>query len=249
MNPLVVGNWKMHKTAAEAVASIRTLLAADLSSVSADAALCPPFTALAAASEALAGSRIALGAQTMHAHASGAYTGEISPVMLREFGVVYVILGHSERRAYDNETDAAVNAKVRAALAHGMTPLVAVGDTAEEHAAGATIARVVAQTRATFDGIAATDVARCVVAYEPIWAIGTGNVERPDNANATMGQIRTAVDGLAHARILYGGSVKPDNIAELLAQPHIDGALVGGASLDPHAFATLLRNSRKGTFA
>ncbi|GAC1544272.1 MAG: triose-phosphate isomerase [Candidatus Velthaea sp.] len=249
MKTLVVGNWKMHKTAAEAVAFVRALPDLRDTGAYADAVICPAFTALAAVHAALGALPIGLGAQTMHWAENGAYTGEISALMLRETGVSWVILGHSERRAACGEIDAAIAKKIRTALDHGITPVVAVGETAEEHAAGRARERVVAQTQAAFAQMSESDVARCVVAYEPIWAIGTGNVDHPHDANAVMGAIRASVPGLTQARILYGGSVKPDNIAALVAQPNIDGALVGGASLDPTSFATLVQNARKGAAA
>ncbi|MFN2459939.1 MAG: triose-phosphate isomerase [Candidatus Velthaea sp.] len=245
MKTLVVGNWKMHKTAAEAVAFVDAVRALAPDLAHADAVVAPAFTALAATSAALAGTGIGLAAQTMHWADSGPYTGEVSPPMLLECGARWVILGHSERRTACAEVDVSINKKVGAALAHGLTPIVAVGETAEEHAAGLARERVIAQTQAAFEGIAPREVARCVVAYEPIWAIGTGNVDRPEDADAVMGQIRACVTGLEHTRILYGGSVKPDNIAGLVAQRHIDGALVGGASLDPSSFTALVRNARK----
>lgn len=238
--PLIAGNWKMFKTRAETSAYIAALRSREPLPTDVDAVLCPPFTALATAQAALDGSSVALGAQTMAAEENGAFTGEISPLMLRDVGVRFVILGHSERRRDNGESDAAINRKIVAALAHGMTPIVAVGETAQEHAAGQTTARVVAQTQAAFAGRSAAEVAQCVVAYEPIWAIGSGNADTPEGANAVMAAIRAALPGLEHARLLYGGSVKPENIAALLAQPHIDGALVGGASLDPTSFAALL---------
>jgi triosephosphate isomerase len=243
---LIVGNWKMNKTVAAATAFVHELLALQPDLSAAEAVVCPPFTALPAVAYACAGSEISVGAQTMHWAAAGAYTGEISASMLVGLGVEWVILGHSERREFAAESDESVNRKVVAALAAGLVPIVAVGETAAEHAAGLASERVCAQTRGAFAGVAAVDVATCVVAYEPIWAIGTGKIDSPEGANATMGAIRGAVDGLAYARILYGGSVKPDNIAALVAQPNIDGALVGGASLDPGSFAALLRNARKG---
>jgi len=246
---LIVGNWKMHKTVAAATTFVHQLLALKPDLNAADAVVCPTFTALPAVAHALDGSTIEVGAQTMHWASSGAHTGEVSAPMLVELGVRWVILGHSERRRDDAESDLSVNRKVIAALAAGLIPVVAVGETAEEHAAGLAAERVVAQTRAAFDGVASADLARCVVAYEPIWAIGTGKTDEPADANATMGEIRGAVAGLAHARILYGGSVKPDNIAALIAQPNIDGALVGGASLDPASFAAVLHNARKGAHA
>jgi triosephosphate isomerase (TIM) len=241
--PLIAGNWKMHKTLEEARQLAQGLVAATLPA-GVDVAVCPPFTALAVVAHVLAGSRIALGAQTMHEAPEGAFTGEISPVMLRDVGVRYVILGHSERRQYFNETDAAVARKVRSALDYGLLPIVAVGETAEEHAAGATVEKVVRQTRAAFAGVAAGEVTTCVVAYEPIWAIGTGNVDAPENANAVMERIRECVPGLDGARILYGGSMKGDNAPALMAQPNIDGGLIGGASLTLPSFLAVIEAAR-----
>lgn len=249
MKTLVVANWKMHKTPVEAVRFVRELLALEPDVSHADAVLCPPFVALGAVRDALGDAPVGLGAQTMHWADSGAFTGEISPPMLIACGAGWVILGHSERRALANETDAAINQKIRAALAYGITPILAVGETHAEHAAGLARERVCAQTRAAFDGVADADVARCVVAYEPIWAIGSGNIDSPAGANAIMGAIRACVPGLRAVRILYGGSVKPENIAALVAEEHIGGALVGGASLDPTSFAALLHNARKGVAA
>ena len=242
--PLVAANWKMHKTACEAIDFVRDLLTLQPNCAHVDAVICPPFTALAAVHDALGKSPIELGAQTMWYADSGAFTGEISPRMLIESGVRWVVLGHSERRRYCGEVDATINRKIRAALAHGITPIVAVGDTPAEHAAGITLQRVVEQARAASSGIAEDEVARCVVAYEPVWAIGSGQSDSPEDANAVMGQIRGAVAGLDRTRILYGGSVEPATIGCLLAQPHIDGALVGGASLDAGSFVALLDKAR-----
>ncbi len=246
--PLVAGNWKMHKTVAEARAFVRELRASDLPR-DVDVIVAPPFTALAAVHEELRGTHVGLSAQTMNDAAHGAFTGEISPVMLYELGVRFVILGHSERRMHCGETDAGVNRKVRSALAHGITPIVAVGETREEHEAHRTRERVTAQIRAAFDGVVATDVARSVVAYEPIWAIGTGLNDEPENADAVIGEIRASVEGLRHARLLYGGSMKGDNAAALMAQPNIDGGLVGGASLSAHAFLAVLEAASAGAGA
>ena len=241
--PLIAGNWKMHKTIAEARA-----LAHDLRKLSlppeVDVVVAPPFTALAAVAEELRGSALALGAQTMHDFAHGPFTGEVSAPMLAEIGVRFVIVGHSERRAFCGESDDAVNRKVRSALAHGIMPIVAVGETASEHELGETHAKVTLQTRAAFLGVSRDDVARCVVAYEPIWAIGTGLVDSAENANAVIAQIRACVDGLAHARILYGGSMKGDNAAALMAMPEIDGGLIGGASLTAPEFAAVIDGAR-----
>jgi triosephosphate isomerase len=241
--PLIAGNWKMHKTIGEATAFVRELFALAPSLTDVDAVIFPPFTALAAMRDALGASVIGLGGQTMWYTDSGAVTGEIAPPMLIDCGARWVLLGHSERRACAGETDAAINRKVRAALDHGLTPLVAVGESAEEHAAGHTHERVVAQTRAAFAGLDEGDVARCALAYEPIWAIGSGISDTPDGANAVMGEIRDALPGLHDARILYGGSVKPGNVGAFLAQPNIDGGLVGGASLDPVSFCELIANA------
>jgi triosephosphate isomerase len=243
---LVAGNWKMHKTIDEATSFVLDFLALNPELDRVDAAIFPPFTALAAVGEALRGSRVGLGGQTMSDEDAGAFTGEISPLMLLDCGAHWVILGHSERRALCGETDAAVNRKVHAALRLGLTPIVAVGESAADHAAGRTHRHVVKQATAAFDGLTPDDVSRCLVAYEPIWAIGTGLSDSPPAANNVMAEIRGAVAGLERTRILYGGSVKPDNIGSFVAQPHIDGALVGGASLEPQSFADLIANAQSG---
>jgi triosephosphate isomerase len=180
----------------------------------------------------------------MHVEPSGPFTGEISAPMLRDLGVGWVILGHSERRQYFCETDDSVAHKVQCALRYGLIPIVAVGETAEEHAAGRTVERVVAQTTAAFAGLGPGLVGGCVVAYEPIWAIGTGKVDTPDSANAVMGAIRACVPGLENARILYGGSMKPGNAAALTAEPNIDGGLIGGASLEVGSFVAVIEAAR-----
>ncbi len=211
--------------------------------------LCPPFTDLRSVQTTLESDRIpiSLGAQNCHWEKEGAFTGEISPLMLAKLNVTYVIVGHSERRELFGETDDAVNRKVRAVLAHGMTPIVCVGETLEEREAGATEGKVLGQVAAGFAGVKREAVAGCVVAYEPIWAIGTGRNATPEDAEATIAVIRGAVaeaagdDAAEAVRIQYGGSVKPGNIAELMARPGIDGALVGGASLDPEDFARIVR--------
>jgi triosephosphate isomerase (TIM) len=237
--PLIAGNWKMHKTIAETRALLRELLAAP-PVAGVEIVVAPPFTALAAAHEELRGSSIGLGAQTMHEGDHGPYTGEISPIMLRDVGVRYVILGHSERRAGCGETDAGVARKVRAALAHGLTPIVAVGETEEEHRRNETLRRVTHQARAAFEGLAPAEVARCTLAYEPIWAIGTGLTDEPESANAVLGAIRNCVEGLENVRLLYGGSMKGENAPALMAQPNIDGGLIGGASLSAASFLAIV---------
>jgi triosephosphate isomerase len=241
---LVAGNWKMHKTVEASIAFVRELLALEPDLDGLDAVLFPPFTALHALGAALARQRVGVGAQTMSDKDQGAFTGEISPGMLLDCGATWVILGHSERRAFCGETDAAVNRKVHAALHHGITPIVCVGETAADRARGRAHDHVAGQTVSAFSGVAPENVARCVVAYEPLWAIGTGIPDTPPAANGVMREIRAAVPGLERTRILYGGSVKPENIGAFVAQPHIDGALVGGASLDPASFAALLANAR-----
>lgn len=246
--PLVAGNWKMHKTVAETTAFVREALALEPDLETVDAVIFPPFTALAAAGHALAGSRLGLGGQTMSDAESGAFTGEISPLMLLDCGARWVILGHSERRANNGETDAGVNRKVHTALRLGITPIVAVGETAADHAAGRTHEHVVGQTTAAFAGVTPDGAARCIVAYEPIWAIGTGLSDSPPAANGVMEQIRGCVAGLERTRILYGGSVKPDNIGAFVAQPHIDGALVGGASLGAQSFCDLIAAARASAY-
>jgi triosephosphate isomerase len=241
---IVAGNWKMHKTAPETGAFLDAFLP-QLPDCPDDLAIvvAPPFTSLALAAERLRGSSVRLGAQTMHWELQGAFTGEISAPMLLACGVSYVILGHSERRAYCNETDREVNAKARTALAQGLTPIVAVGETLDERDAGKTDLRVAAQTRAAFSGLARADLARVAVAYEPIWAIGTGKNCDPAEANRVMALIRDAVPGLETTPLLYGGSMNAANAASYMEQPQINGGLVGGASLDPIGFAQLIRNA------
>lgn len=241
----------MHKTAAQTSAFFEAFLPLERALPSrAEIVVAPPFTALAAAQAALATqSRIGLGAQTMHWEESGAFTGEISPPMLVEFGVTHVILGHSERRMYFNEVDATINLKVKSALVHGLTPIIAVGETLAERESGETIARTTAQTRAALEGLGRADIARVVVAYEPIWAIGSGRNCEPAQADLVMAAIRDCVGGLDDAPILYGGSMKPENAAAYLAQPNINGGLIGGASLDPQSFVTLIERIVGGTSA
>ncbi|HEY1728004.1 MAG TPA: triose-phosphate isomerase [Candidatus Baltobacteraceae bacterium] len=248
---LIVGNWKMHKTIAQARDLVRALLDdTSWQHPDVDVAIAPPFTALAAVAAELAGSdQPLLGAQTMHWSDQGAYTGEISPVMLLEVGCTYVILGHSEQRANCGETDATVNLKVRSALAHGITPIVAVGESLEEHEAGHAKKRVTQQILGAFDGVDANGRKRCVLAYEPIWAIGSGLSEDPSAANEVMAEIRAIDAAFNGVPILYGGSMKPNNVASLVAQPNIDGGLVGGASLDAQIFTELIRNARPAVAA
>ncbi len=241
---ICAGNWKMHKTANEAAAFVDAFLPLVRAVPDrVEIVLCPPFTALAAVSPKLSAGRVKLGAQDVHWENSGAFTGAVSAPMLREHRVQYVIVGHSERREYFGDTDLTVRLKTAAALAGGLTPIVAVGETLELRDAGNTLAHVTLQTRAALEGLSEADVARVVLAYEPIWAIGTGRSCDPAEANAVMAAMRACVPGLRETPILYGGSVNSENIADYTAQPEIDGGLVGGASLDPKSFAGLCANA------
>ena len=237
---ICAGNWKMHKTATEAVAYALHFceIAAEIPD-GVQVVLCPPFTALAAVSQVLGGSRVVLGAQNMHWERAGALTGEIAAPMLLDLGVRYVILGHSERRTYFGETDEDVRRKTRAALDAGLTPIVAVGEPLAVRESGKQVDHVVYQTRAALEGLPAGALRNVVLAYEPVWAIGTGKNCDAADANAIMREIRASVPGLDSVPVLYGGSVKAANAAEYAAQPEIDGGLVGGASLDADTFAAL----------
>ena len=241
---ICAGNWKMFKTAAQAVAYVdrfAPLLAPIPQNV--EVVLCPTFTSLHAVRDPLSKTRVKLGAQNMHWEDSGAFTGEISPPMLLECGVEYVIVGHSERRLYFGETDHDVQLKTASALKHGLTPILAVGESLEVRQANDAKRYVVAQVRAALEGLTTAQLAKIVVAYEPIWAIGTGHSCDPAEANEIMHAIRGSVRGLQDIPILYGGSVNPGNIASYCARESIDGALVGGASLDPQAFAEIATES------
>jgi triosephosphate isomerase (TIM) len=237
---LIVANWKMNKTIAESQAYVRELLDMRVELEGLEAVICPPFTSMRYVSDILAGTHYAVGAQAMSEADNGSYTGEISAVQLKDAGASWAILGHSERRGGDGETDESVNRKVFAALKWDIRAIVCVGESEADHAAGNTHRHVVAQTQAAFEDVDPADIARCVVAYEPIWAIGSGSSDTPESANAVLGAIRAAVPGLERAQMLYGGSVKPINIAKFLDQPNIDGALVGTASLEPRSFADVL---------
>jgi triosephosphate isomerase len=247
----MAGNWKMHHTHLEAIQVVQKLsyrLTSD-DYERCDVVVCPAFTALRSVQTVIEADRLAigLGAQNVFWEEKGAFTGEVSPTMLAKLGVSYVIVGHSERREIMGETDDMVNRKVKAVLAAGMTPIMCVGETLEERESGETAAKVSRQVQAGLDGLSAKQVGGMVVAYEPIWAIGTGRNATPEDANETIGTIRKMVAGLAgegpaaSIRIQYGGSVKPGNIAGIMAQPEIDGALVGGASLEADDFAQIVR--------
>jgi triosephosphate isomerase len=235
----------MHKTIAEASEFARQLTRVE-NVPSVEKVICAPFTALPAMAELLKGTPYVLGAQNMHFEEQGAFTGEISPLMLKELGVTYVIIGHSERRQYFNETDETVNKKVLAALHHGLKPIVCVGESLEQHEAGQTEEVVRMQTQAALAQVPADQLAHVVIAYEPIWAIGTGKSSTAEDANQTISYIRSVIadaygkEAAETVRIQYGGSVKPDNIGSFLAQSDIDGALVGGASLAADSYLKLV---------
>jgi triosephosphate isomerase (TIM) len=232
--PLIVGNWKMNKTASEAAAFIRDLRERVSASPQADVVIAPPFTALETAYSALGPSSwINLGAQDVHWEEQGAFTGEVSAPMLRELGCRYVIVGHSERRTLFGERDENIQKKVRAALKHGLTPILCVGESLAERETNRTESVVTAQLKSSLAGLSAQDLATVTIAYEPVWAIGTGRA-------ATTEQAVTAHRSIRLFRILYGGSVTPQNIESLLVSDAIDGALVGGACLNPHSFATII---------
>ena len=244
---LIAGNWKMHKGPEETAAFCRELRDQLEWVDGVDVAVCPPFVSLHAAVQALAGTDIAVAAQNVHWETEGAFTGEISAPMLFELGVYGAIVGHSERRQLFGETDELVNQKVKAIIKHKMTPILCCGETLEEREAGTTEERVSGQVRAGLAKVGVDDVAKLVIAYEPIWAIGTGKVATAEDAQAVCKAIRAVVaeeagaDAAGAVRIQYGGSVKGANAAELLGQPDIDGALVGGASLDPEDFARIVQ--------
>lgn len=247
--PIIAGNWKMHKTIAGAVILAHEIRNAVIDIDEVEVVLCPPFIAMAAVEDVTTGTKIGVGAQNMHWEDQGAFTGEVSPLMLKGW-CEYVILGHSERRQYFGETDEGVNKKVKAALKHHIGPIVCVGENLEQNEAGETAAFVGGQVKAAFAGLSAEEARRVVVAYEPIWAIGTGKNAEPADANRIIGlNIRGTLaelyneDVAQQIRIQYGGSVKPDNIEAFMAQPDIDGALVGGASLEADSFVALVKGA------
>ena len=247
--PLIAGNWKMHKTTGEAELYIAALLPRVSTADGVDVAVCPPYLALEEMVESSRGSRVQVYAQNMHHAAEGAYTGEVSPAMLTEIGVHGVILGHSERRELFGETDKALQLKVPAALAAGLTPILCVGETEDEREAGDTERKLRHQVQEDLARVDTSQLGDVVIAYEPIWAIGTGRVATPEQAQEAIGFIRALVadrsrEEAQRTRVLYGGSVKGENCAELLCLPDIDGALVGGASLDAESFADIVEAAR-----
>ena len=245
--PLLAGNWKMNTSLTEGVELVEALLAQIGEVADREVLVCPPFTALGALAPLLAGTAIALGAQTMHYADKGAFTGEISPLMLRELGCTYVILGHSERRQLFGETDALINRKALVALDHGLRPIVCVGEVKAERDNGRAEEVVVQQLRGSLNNLKPAQLRDLVIAYEPVWAIGTGDTATPADAQAMHATIRRVLTELSDdataqsIRIQYGGSVKPDNVDELMSQPDIDGALVGGASLKASDFARIVQ--------
>lgn len=245
--PIIAGNWKMHKTVTEALELIQELGKMVVGAEKAEVVVCPPFTALYPARGTLGTAGIKLGAQDVYWENQGAFTGEISPLMLKDVGCDYVIIGHSERRQFFGETDETVNKKLKAALAQGLTPILCVGESLAEREAGATEQLVGSQVKSDLTGLTSEQVSGMVIAYEPIWAIGTGRTASADDANAVCAFVRRTVAEefgsavAAKVRVQYGGSVKPDNIAELMSKSDIDGALVGGASLDAATFAKIVK--------
>jgi triosephosphate isomerase len=248
--PIIAGNWKMHLNHLEAIALVQKVhyLLRDEHHDAVETVVCPPFTSLRAVQTTLEGdsSRILLGAQNCHWEEQGAFTGEVSPTMLARLKCSYVIVGHSERRAMFGETDEIVNRKAKAVFGAGMTPIVCVGETLEQRDAGEADAVVGGQVKGSLQGLSEEQLAKVVVAYEPVWAIGTGRTASPEDADETCGVARAAVGAVGGntdvVRIQYGGSVKPGNIRELMAKPNVDGALVGGASLDAEDFALIVRH-------
>ncbi len=246
---IIAGNWKMNKTAAEGKALVDELIPLVSDVTACEVVVCPTFTTLSAVVEACKGTNVKVGAQNISWAESGAFTGEISAAMLKEIGVEFVIIGHSERRQYFGETDETVNMRTKAALAAGLKPIVCIGELLEERESGKTEEVLDCQVRNGLAGLTAEDMANTVVAYEPVWAIGTGKTATPEMAQETQAFVRKVVadmfgceiaEGL---RIQYGGSMKPENSAELVAQPDIDGGLIGGASLKADSFAQLVKNA------
>ena len=248
--PVVAGNWKMHKTPSEAKAFADALPQACKSESSVDAIICAPFVTLTTLQQALQGSQVKLGAQNMYHEPKGAFTGEISASMLTACGVSHVIIGHSERREYFGENDVLLNLKVKAALEHGLNPILCCGESLSEREAGGFEAKILRQVELGLSGIQLSPSyhERILIAYEPIWAIGTGKTCDDGEANRILGLIRAQLarqygeDASQALRLLYGGSVKPATMAAQIAQPHIDGGLVGGASLEPDSFAELVKH-------
>jgi triosephosphate isomerase len=247
--PFIAGNWKMFKTVAEASSFVTDLRAAVRNVKGVQVVVGPPFTALHAAAQAARGSNIEVSAQDLHWEKQGAFTGEVSATMIKEAGAGYVIIGHSERRQLFGETDAIVNRKVQSAIAQGLTPIMCIGETLDEREQDRTLAILDRQIKGGLDGVTAEQVGALIVAYEPVWAIGTGRNATAAQAGEAHAHIRTRLrqwfggDAAEACRVIYGGSVKPDNIRALIAEPDVDGALVGGASLEVKSFADIVKSS------
>lgn len=243
---IIAGNWKMYKTVEEAKDFAEEVKGKVSTSSKVEAVICPPAPYLSTLVQITEGSALNIGAQTMHYENEGAFTGEVSPSMLQSIGVGYVVLGHSERRQYFNETDETVNRKVKAAFTAKLTPIVCVGESLEERESNSTVEKVAHQVKEAFKAVESNQAETAVIAYEPIWAIGTGKTATAEDANEVCGAIRSTIGELYgqevadKVRIQYGGSVSPANIVELLSMEHIDGALVGGASLQPESFVKLI---------
>jgi len=243
----IAGNWKMNTTADEASALAKDVVAKMGTVTDVDIAVCPPFTNLSAVAEAIKGSTVKLGAQDVHWEEKGAYTGKISCEMLKNVGVTFVIIGHSEQRQYFGETNETVNKKVKAVLAAGLLPIICVGETLEERKNGKMDAVIEGQTKGAFEGLSKEEALKCTIAYEPVWAIGTGETATPQQANEAHAFIRNIVAGIfdeqtaGEIRIQYGGSMKPGNAAELLAQTDVDGGLIGGAALKADSFFGIVK--------
>jgi len=251
--PFIAGNWKMFKAVRETVAFVTDLRAAVRDVGGVQIVVAPPFTAVHAAAEALRDSNIGVSAQDLYWEKEGAFTGEVSAAMIKEAGAQFVIIGHSERRRLFGETDVMVNRKVTAAMASGLTPIMCVGETLEERERNETLAVLDRQLKGGLEGIAGERLHSVVVAYEPVWAIGTGRNATSAQAGEAHAHIRTRLrqwfggDPAEHCRVIYGGSVKPDNIRELIGEPDVDGALVGGASLEVRSFVDIVTRSRPAT--
>jgi len=248
--PFIAGNWKMFKTVYEAVVFVKEARILLKDFAGAEIVVAPPFTAIHAAAEAARNTNIGIAAQDVYWEREGAFTGEISAAMIKEAGGEYVIIGHSERRQLFGETDATINRKIMSAFAAGLTPIVCIGETLEQRERDETLAVLDRQVKDGFDQLTAEQIADLVVAYEPVWAIGTGRTATAAQAGEAHAHIRARLrqwfgaDAAERCHVIYGGSVKPDNIRELMAEPHVDGALVGGASLEVKSFAEIVMRSR-----
>ncbi|MFA5094679.1 MAG: triose-phosphate isomerase [Candidatus Omnitrophota bacterium] len=249
--PIIAGNWKMYKNVGEALELVDGLKKELSAEASVDIAVCPPFTAISEIAKVLKGSNIAWGSQDIYWEEEGAFTGEVAPRMITDLGCKFCIVGHSERRTYFGETNDTVNKKVKAALKHDLTPIVCVGERLEERDSGKTFDVVRSHVEGGLSGLSKDDASRIVIAYEPVWAIGTGRTATPEQAQEVHKHIRSLLAGMfgdevaSKIRIQYGGSVKPDNVKAIMAGPDIDGALVGGASLKVKDFAEIVKLSKK----